>query len=63
MIVLPEHRGRGVGGAIFERMLAHCHGRSLVALVATPLGAPIYRAAGFSEESKGSIALFMRDVQ
>jgi GNAT superfamily N-acetyltransferase len=62
MIVVPEHRGRGIGGAIFERMLAHCRGRSLVALVATPLGAPIYRAAGFSEESKGSIALFMRDV-
>ena len=63
MIVLPEHRGQGIGGAIFERMLAHCRGRSLVALVATPLGAPIYRAAGFSEESKGSIALFVRDVQ
>jgi GNAT superfamily N-acetyltransferase len=63
MIVLPEERGRGVGGAIFERMLAHCHGRSLVALVATPLGAPMYRAAGFGEESRGSVALFMRDVQ
>ena len=62
MIVLPEHRGRGIGGAIFERMLEHCRGRSLVALVATPLGAPIYRAAGFSEESKGSIALFLRDT-
>ena len=63
MIVLPEHRGHGIGGEIFARMLAHCRGRSLVALVATPLGAPIYRAAGFSEESHGSIALFMRDVQ
>ena len=63
MIVLPDHRGRGIGSALFERMLAHCRGRSLVALVATPLGAPIYRAAGFSEESRGSIALFMRDVQ
>ena len=63
MIVLPEHRGRGIGGEILERMLAHCRGRSLVALVATPLGAPIYRAAGFSEESKGSVALFLRDVQ
>ena len=63
MIVLPEHRGQGIGGAIFERMLAHCRGRSLVALVATPLGAPLYRAAGFSEESRGSTALFLRDVQ
>jgi GNAT superfamily N-acetyltransferase len=63
MIVLPDHRGQGIGGAIFDRMLAHCRGRSLVALVATPLGAPIYRAAGFTEESRGSIALFMRDVR
>jgi aralkylamine N-acetyltransferase len=63
MIVLPEHRGRGIGSAIFERMLAHCSGRSLVALVATPHGAPMYRAAGFTEESRGSIALFKRDVQ
>jgi GNAT superfamily N-acetyltransferase len=62
MIVLPEHRGQGIGREIFERMLVHCRGRSLVALVATPLGAPIYRAAGFSEESRGSIALFRRDV-
>ena len=62
MIVLPEHRGRGIGGEIFERMLARCRGRSLVALVATPFGAPMYRAAGFSEESRGSIALFRRDV-
>ena len=63
MIVLPDHRGRGVGGAIFERMLARCRGRSLVSLVATPYGAPMYRAAGFSEESRGSVALFRRDVQ
>ena len=61
MIVLPGHRGRGIGSAIFERMLAHCRGRSLVSLVATPYGAPMYRAAGFSEESRGSVALFRRD--
>jgi GNAT superfamily N-acetyltransferase len=63
MIVLPDHRRQGIGGAIFERMLAHCRGRSLVSLVATPYGAPMYRTAGFSEESRGSIALFLRDVR
>jgi GNAT superfamily N-acetyltransferase len=63
MIVLPEERGRGIGSGIFERMLTRCRGRSLVALVATPDGAPMYRAAGFSEESRGSIALFRRDVE
>lgn len=61
MIVLPEHRRRGVGQALFDRMLARCRGRSLVSLVATPYGAPIYRAAGFAEESRGSVALFLRD--
>jgi GNAT superfamily N-acetyltransferase len=63
MIVVPDHRGQGIGCAIFGRMLAHCRGRSLLALVATPDGAPMYRAAGFAEESRGSIALFLRDVQ
>jgi GNAT superfamily N-acetyltransferase len=63
MIVVPDHRGQGIGRAIFERMLAHSRGRSLLALVATPDGAPMYRAAGFAEESRGSIALFLRDVQ
>lgn len=63
MIVLPDHRRQGIGAAIFERMLAHCRGRSLVSLVATPYGAPMYREAGFSEESRGSIALFLRDAR
>jgi len=61
MIVLPDYRNQGIGKAILERMLAHCRGRSLISLVATPYGAPMYRAAGFSEESRGSIALFRRD--
>lgn len=61
MIVLPEHRRRGIGRELFDRMLARCRGRSLVSLVATPYGAPLYRAAGFAEESRGSIALFLRD--
>jgi GNAT superfamily N-acetyltransferase len=63
MIVLPEHRRQGIGRELFERMLAHCRGRSLVTLVATPDGAPIYRGAGFAEESRGSIALFLRDAR
>jgi GNAT superfamily N-acetyltransferase len=62
MLVLPEHRRQGIGQELFERMLARCRGRSLVSLVATPYGAPIYRAAGFAEESRGSIALFLRDA-
>ena len=63
MIVLPDQRRQGIGRELLDRMLARCRGRSLVALVATPYGAPMYRAAGFSEESRGSIALFRRDVE
>jgi GNAT superfamily N-acetyltransferase len=62
MIVLPDHRGQGIGRELLQRMLHLCGGRSLVSLVATPYGAPIYRAAGFAEESRGSIALFLRDA-
>lgn len=61
MIVAPEHRRHGLGGAVFDRLMARAAGRSLVALVATPMGAPMYRRAGFSEESCGSVALFVRD--
>jgi hypothetical protein len=34
--------------------------RDLVALVATPLGAPMYRRAGFGESNRGSTALVWR---
>jgi ribosomal protein S18 acetylase RimI-like enzyme len=61
MIVAPEHRRRGLGRDVFDRLMARAAGRSLVALVATPMGAPMYREAGFSEESAGSVALFVRD--
>lgn len=34
--------------------------RRLVSLVATPAGAPLYRSAGFGEESRGAVAMFSR---
>ena len=60
MIVRPECRRRGVGGEIFTRLMHRCQGRSLVVLVATAQGAPMYRARGFAEQSRGSTALFRR---
>jgi GNAT superfamily N-acetyltransferase len=60
MIVDPAHQRAGIGRSIFERVLARTDGRTLVGLVATAVGAPIYRAAGFTEESRGSRALFRR---
>jgi GNAT superfamily N-acetyltransferase len=60
MVVDPPHQHTGIGRAIFERVLARAGGRSLVALVATSAGEPMYRAAGFAEQSEGSTALFRR---
>jgi GNAT superfamily N-acetyltransferase len=60
MIVDPPHQHAGIGRAIFESVLARAGGRSLVSLVATAAGEPMYRAAGFGERSRGSTALFRR---
>jgi GNAT superfamily N-acetyltransferase len=60
MIVAPPRQRSGIGRAIFESVLARAGGRSLVGLVATAAGEPMYRAAGFGERSGGSTALFRR---
>jgi len=60
MIVDPAHQRAGIGRAIFDRVLARTDGRTLVGLVATAAGEPMYRAAGFAERSRGSTALFRR---
>jgi GNAT superfamily N-acetyltransferase len=60
MVVDPPHQHAGIGRAIFERILARAGGRSLLGLVATSAGEPMYRAAGFGEQSDGSTALFRR---
>jgi GNAT superfamily N-acetyltransferase len=60
MIVDPAHQRAGIGRAIFDRVLGRADGRTLVGLVATAAGEPMYRAAGFAERSRGSTALFRR---
>jgi GNAT superfamily N-acetyltransferase len=60
MVVAPAHQRTGVGRVIFDSVLARAGGRSLVSLVATASGEPMYRAAGFAERGRGSIALFRR---
>jgi ribosomal protein S18 acetylase RimI-like enzyme len=48
---LPEFRGRGLGGAIVDRLKAHAAelGFSKAVLLATPSGRPLYRKHGFAE--------------
>jgi GNAT superfamily N-acetyltransferase len=60
MVVLPDYQRQGIGRRIFEELLRPLQGHSLVALVATPAGQPLYKEYGFAPESRGSQALVWR---
>jgi ribosomal protein S18 acetylase RimI-like enzyme len=49
VVVLPEHRGRGIGGEIVARLARHCTERGLVwiGLVAEPGTTAFYERLGF----------------
>lgn len=52
VLVLPDHRNRGIGGALLARAIEHLHRRGIacIRLDATPLGRPVYRRLGFRDE-------------
>jgi GNAT superfamily N-acetyltransferase len=60
MIVLPGAQRRGVGRAILERLLEHASTRTIVVLVATPAGRPLYEEHGFRAESGSSVGMLLR---
>jgi len=60
MIVVPKLQRRGIGRALFDRVIARIGTRRLVSLVATAAGARLYRSAGFGRESRGAVAMFRR---
>ncbi|HUJ55676.1 MAG TPA: GNAT family N-acetyltransferase [Gaiellaceae bacterium] len=60
MIVVPGAQRRGIGTAIVERLLERAAGRTIVALVATPEGRPLYERFGFRPGSDGSVAMLLR---
>jgi GNAT superfamily N-acetyltransferase len=60
MIVVPEAQRRGIGTAILERLLERAAERTIVALVATPAGRPLYERFGFRSESDGSVPMLLR---
>jgi GNAT superfamily N-acetyltransferase len=60
MIVVPEAQRRGVGSAILERLLARAASRTIVVLVATTVGRPLYERYGFRTESFGGVGMILR---
>lgn len=48
---LPEHRGRGLAGALISRLLADAAGRGVrtASLQASKAGAPVYERLGFAD--------------
>lgn len=53
IIVLPEYRGQGIGSALTGHLVEYFKQQGCLSqiLVATPLGEPIYRKAGFTTRS------------
>jgi GNAT superfamily N-acetyltransferase len=48
ILVLPEHRGRGLGRRVFERCVEHIRAQDRIAMLdATPAGEALYRQFGF----------------
>jgi GNAT superfamily N-acetyltransferase len=48
ILVLPDHRGRGLGRRVFERCVEHVRAEDRIAMLdATPAGEALYRQFGF----------------
>jgi hypothetical protein len=64
MIVMPEHRRRGVGAAVLEAVLAFLddEGCARLELSATDLGRPLYAAYGFVPAESGTSAVIERSA-
>jgi len=60
MVVVPEAQRRGVGSAILERLLERAASRTIVVLVATAAGRPLYERYGFRTESFGGVGMILR---
>jgi GNAT superfamily N-acetyltransferase len=63
MAVLPEHRRRGLGGAVLAHLLDEIRrrapGSALVGLLADPPGRRLYARHGFAESAPGSVGMVL----
>ena len=60
VIVAPDHQRSGLGAKLFARAMLQVGARSLVALVGTAAGGPLYRRAGFVPNDARSTGMFRR---
>jgi GNAT superfamily N-acetyltransferase len=60
VIVVPEAQRRGLGTAILERLLEEASTRAIVALVASPVGRPLYERYGFRSDDGRGVAMLLR---
>jgi GNAT superfamily N-acetyltransferase len=60
VIVAPGHQRSGLGTQLFTRALQRVADRSLIALIGTADGAPMYRKAGFVPSDLRSTGMFRR---
>jgi ribosomal protein S18 acetylase RimI-like enzyme len=60
VIVRPDHQRRGIGRALVEAALERCRDRRLVALVSTPAGIGFFERLGFTAQSHGHVAMYLR---
>jgi GNAT superfamily N-acetyltransferase len=62
VLVDPAHQRGGIGSELFARALRQVGGRSLVALVGTAAGSPLYHRAGFVPADDRSTGMFRRRI-
>ena len=60
MIVAPELHRQGIGEEILARLLRHAESRSLIVLIATDAGRPLYERHGFVPSDPASVAMLRR---
>lgn len=60
MIVRPSLQRTGIGTEILTRLLARADSRSLIVLIATHAGRPLYERHGFVTGDPGSAAMLRR---
>jgi GNAT superfamily N-acetyltransferase len=60
VIVHPDRQRQGIGRGLVRMALDRAADRRLVALVSTPAALPFFRALGFTSESHGHQAMYLR---